>query len=71
MPLFCGVCGHAMLMGDDVISYDSNECCFLCSLKWYDTHQKDWQEGWRPSQQQVHAENKKRQIRKKVIKLSV
>jgi hypothetical protein len=62
IPLACPVCDMLMLTRDDVDSYTQKRCCEKCALKWADMNLKRWNEGWRPSGEEIAKEVKIRQL---------
>lgn len=64
-PLFCDLCNFMMIKHYDAVSYKEWQCCEKCSDKWARNNKDSWNEGWRPSSEEVKAEVKKR--KKKVV----
>jgi len=53
IPLSCQVCDRLFRSRDDETAYLEFACCHLCALQWAHPRRKEWQEGWRPSPDQV------------------
>lgn len=49
VPLFCPVCGLAMLTSDDSDAHRQDGCCDLCRMVWVVPRRAEWSLGWRPS----------------------
>jgi len=65
MPLFCPVCNIVMDASADSFTYDKFECCEPCANKWAFINSDTWNDGWRPSGEEIaHAvsERKPRSI---------
>lgn len=60
IPLACPVCERLYRSRDDEASHREFECCNLCALQWAHSRRKEWQEGWRPSRDQVEIAVKQR-----------
>jgi len=54
-PLACPVCDRLMRSSDDVAAYRISMCCDACSEAWARPRRKEWQDGWRPPQEDVDA----------------
>ena len=61
VPLDCDICGYLMKNYSDVVSYRKAGCCSLCFYKWAELDLKGWQEGQRPSAEEIEEEKKKRE----------
>jgi hypothetical protein len=62
MPLFCDVCQIRFTSKDDENSYKTFKCCSACADTWAYSNKKVWEEGWRPSQEQIENSVQKRLI---------
>ena len=60
IPLECPVCELLMRDYTDVISFQRWQCCDYCYMMWVDINQDRWNEGWRPSQEEISNIRKKR-----------
>lgn len=60
VSLSCSVCNNLLRIKEDEISYFEFGCCNLCALKWAHARKLKWQEGWRPTKEQVDAAVKER-----------
>jgi len=60
VPLDCGVCGFLMKNYSDVITYRKSKCCSFCFMKWVDADPTSWDNGYRPSLEEIEEEKKKR-----------
>lgn len=68
-PFFCSVCSFVMRTSDDERAYREFGCCERCSLLWAAPNRQKWNEGWRPSDEQVKAANSERLPLSTAIKL--
>ena len=53
VPIFCPLCGYLMNSTYDEESYKKNSCCDECSNVWVYPNAEKWNEGWRPSIEDV------------------
>lgn len=53
-PTFCPICGFSMRNVDDNFSYKNSKCCCSCELKWVYPNKKAWEDGWRPTQDEIN-----------------
>lgn len=60
VPLSCPVCDTLMRSRDDENAWHDFSCCHMCSMAWAAPRRKEWKEGWRPSEQDLLAEVKRR-----------
>jgi hypothetical protein len=60
IPLACPVCHFLMRDHNDALSYIESLACSECKLIWYDANREKWKEGWRPAEELVQKERKKR-----------
>ena len=60
VPLECPICKFLMRDYTDVIAYQKWECCDDCYIAWAEINQDKWQEGWRPSEEEIEHVRKKR-----------
>lgn len=66
-PLFCPNCKQTILSTQDKISYKQNKCCEFCTIKWVDLNRDEWENGWRPTKDEVNSVLETRNKRKKEI----
>lgn len=52
-PLFCPVCSRIMRSKLDEESYEKFTCCDTCATYWAYPNKDRWNEGWRPSSEEV------------------
>ena len=62
MPVFCGVCGIRFANKEEEKSYKKFQCCSSCADTWAYSHKEAWDNGWRPSIDQVKVSVEKRSI---------
>jgi hypothetical protein len=55
IPLCCPVCNAALRTREDESAYIDVSCCNRCALLWAHARRKEWKDGWRPTQEQIHA----------------
>jgi len=60
MPLFCEVCEIAFSKQEDEKTYKLFKCCSVCADTWAYSHKQEWDNGWRPSQEQINVAVQKR-----------
>lgn len=62
IPLFCPLCNFPLKTIDDILSYRQYDSCDLCSLNFAITNLKNWQNGWRPSKEELvdYLDNKEK-----------
>ena len=61
VPLICPVCDFFIGTDQDVFYYTQHKCCFECSIKWAEGHNKEkWKNGWRPSKEEISKEKSRR-----------
>lgn len=60
MPLFCKVCDFRFLTKDDENAYRQFQCCSSCADTWAYSNKTRWEEGWRPSAEQIAEKVQKR-----------
>jgi len=53
VPLFCEVCGIRFNDKEDEKSFFKFKCCATCADTWAYSNKEKWENGWRPSKQQV------------------
>lgn len=68
VPLFCPVCEMSMLTADDSQAYRKYGCCEPCARKWAEWN-TEWEDGWRPSPEEIEKELARRHARPFVIRL--
>lgn len=56
VPAFCPVCRFMMRTEEDVRKYEVAKCCHACGMKWADARLIAWNEGWRPSPDEINSE---------------
>jgi len=59
-PLFCPLCNAIMRSNSDVSSYSKFKCCDSCSTFWAYPNKVKWEQGWRPSPEDVMNKYKDR-----------
>lgn len=52
-PIDCNVCGLLMRTSDDELSWSKYKCCNFCAMKWAMPRVDTWNNGWRPSEEDV------------------
>jgi hypothetical protein len=52
-PIFCPVCDFIMVGELDKSSYEKFECCDSCATIWAYPNKEKWNNGWRPSIDEV------------------
>tara|TARA_E500000331_G_C17220074_1_gene697672 strand:+ start:1294 stop:1581 length:288 start_codon:yes stop_codon:yes gene_type:complete len=50
---FCPICSFAMSTQSDFDSFKEFSCCSFCAMKFAESRRKEWNSGWRPSQEEV------------------
>lgn len=60
IPIACPVCTTLYRTIDDEDSHNKFQCCEACASRWAYVNQKDWLNGWRPSQDQIIEDIKNR-----------
>jgi hypothetical protein len=67
MPVFCDICQFPMRNPLDQEYWNKCKCCTECGMKWVDKNLKNWQSGWRPSQEDIDAEKlHRRQVKQEI-----
>jgi hypothetical protein len=56
VPISCPVCSFLMRGSSDSESYFKFKCCFDCDMKWAQSRKKDWEDGWRPTDDEIKQE---------------
>lgn len=59
-PMLCPLCRFALTSLYDEGAHRKFGCCDKCAAKWAYPRAKEWESGWRPSQQEVDSEIKTR-----------
>lgn len=54
MPVFCDVCDCALDYMQDFQYYSAFKSCRHCAMKWAETNQEKWFQGWRPKSEEVN-----------------
>jgi hypothetical protein len=52
VPAFCPVC-DLLMMGKSTYSFYNYGCCIDCQIFYIEGREKRWQDGWRPSKEEV------------------
>ena len=60
VPLSCPICKFMMRDQVDAMAYLEAGSCSNCKLQWFEPNRAAWANGWRPSQEIVEQEQKKR-----------
>lgn len=60
VPLWCPICKEAMASSLDIESHDRVGACRLCEDEIVEKNMLKWQEGWRPSEDDIAAVRKQR-----------
>ena len=53
VPLACPVCHLVMRSRDDEVAWRKHQCCDRCAMFWALPRKSQWDEGWRPTAEQV------------------
>jgi len=53
VPLSCPVCDILFRSRNDEMAYQEFKCCDICAMQWAHARKTEWNEGWRPSPEQV------------------
>ena len=53
MPIFCEVCKCRFANKDDESAFDKFGCCSPCADQWAYSNKENWDNGWRPSKEQI------------------
>jgi hypothetical protein len=69
-PLNCPVCDMLLSSFEDNESYKSKKCCHDCCYKWADANLQKWNEGWRPSLEEIELEVRARQLKPYLLRLT-
>jgi len=56
----CGICDFILVNSLDIISSDEYGCCEKCRIRWVESRRDEYKMGWRPSDEEVAEEIKKR-----------
>tara|TARA_R110001583_G_scaffold7985_13_gene38977 strand:+ start:17488 stop:17739 length:252 start_codon:yes stop_codon:yes gene_type:complete len=56
----CGICDFILTNSLDIISSDVYDCCEQCRIKWVESRKREYKAGWRPSDEDILEEIKKR-----------
>ena len=59
-PLDCPICEFLIKGLEDIYMLDKFGCCQECAFTWAQPRRKEWEEGWRPSSQQINDNNTRR-----------
>ena len=60
MGLFCPICNFAFDARNDFIYYKKFGCCRNCAMKWAESNQDNWKNGWRPDSLEIDTYKKER-----------
>jgi hypothetical protein len=64
VPIACPICSLLMKTSDDSLAFRRFKCCDSCAARWAESRPDAWDEGWRPSKEEV-AESVK--IRARIV----
>lgn len=53
----CPVCGSYSFSMQDDVYMQKFKCCGACYIKWVEGREKRWNDGWRPSKEQINGNN--------------
>ena len=53
VPLSCSICDAIFRSRDDEMACREFDCCNLCAMQWAHARKIEWNNGWRPSREQV------------------
>ena len=53
----CPVCGSYSFSVKDDLYMARFECCFNCYIQWVENREERWQNGWRPTKEQINGNN--------------
>ena len=56
VPLSCPVCDFLLRSRDDESSWHKFKCCERCATFWAIPRKKEWDSGWRPSDEELQKE---------------
>lgn len=62
MPIFCSVCKIRFGRKEDEDTYKKFRCCSSCADNWAYSHKMKWQDGWRPSLEEIELSVEKRRF---------
>lgn len=54
IPISCPNCSLLMRTADDSSAWDKHLCCDTCAQTWAKPNEKEWNEGWRPSIEEIN-----------------
>ena len=60
IPDACPIC-DVLMRSNDLQPYERNEVCADCEMSFLQLNRDAWQQGWRPSTEQVFERLRKRQ----------
>ena len=60
VPISCPVCEFLMRGASDSESYFKFKCCFDCNMMWAQSRRREWNSGWRPTDDEIKQEISKR-----------
>jgi len=67
---FCKICKYPLISKDDFSLNKEFNCCHNCYLKFIECRKKDWENGWRPTKEDLSNYLKERkQNSEKIIKI--
>lgn len=69
VPLFCFVCKFPMKTSDDSSSYRTFECCSKCAMKFVSPNKEKWENGWRPTNEELETYLEERELLAKPLLL--
>jgi hypothetical protein len=53
MSLFCSVCNFSLDYRHDFSYYNKYKCCRHCAMKWAESQYDKWNQGWRPTTEEI------------------
>jgi hypothetical protein len=56
----CGVCKTYSFSRSDDLYMNRFKCCKCCYIDFVDANEENWQNGWRPSPQQINLSKRRR-----------
>tara|TARA_Y100001970_G_scaffold219254_1_gene268996 strand:- start:965 stop:1297 length:333 start_codon:yes stop_codon:yes gene_type:complete len=60
IPSFCPVCKFVMNRPDDDECFLKFACCYDCRVRYVDRDRKNWEQGKRPTQEEIRKSNQER-----------
>ncbi len=59
-PLDCPICKFLIKGLEDIYMLDKFACCQECAFTWAQPRRHEWEEGWRPTLEQINDNNTRR-----------